>query len=207
MDRLRNRFLSQVQVLQTQLSGLLEKDWGPERPKEVPFEILTDLANIETLGWSLPEREPGRSQVLFDRLAAYFESGFCLHLAQTLNPAKKTSSQASETSDVPWCPWRMESAFHLGQILPLLPEDREKKISLPQMTLMEVRRLNPQLLLRELQFPFDLVDPEAAAFVIRPSDQRLWVLFSRLPDVFLKSHLTTIHEACLKLLADFLDEE
>jgi hypothetical protein len=193
MDRFRNRFLAQVQVLQDQLESLLSQDWGPRQSPDAskPFEVQTDLNQLETLGWSLPTHEPDRSQVLFDRLAPYFETGFCFHLE-----SKRADSAVH---------WRLESAFHQGNILPLLPEDREKRVSFPSMTLTEVRRISAEFLLRELKFPTEL-GFDRSALVIHPSDQRLWILFSGLPDVFLKPHLTAIQETCLKLLADFPDE-
>ena len=196
MDRFRNRFLNQVQVLQNQLENLLEKDWGPERLAQrlTPFEVQSDLAQLETLGWSLPLAEPERSQALFDRLAPYFETGLCFH-------------SVVHNLELDWHRWRFESAFHSGEKLPLLPEDRERQLSLPRMTLMEVRRLNPVFLLRELHMPETLSNEETSALVVRPSDQRLWILFSHLPDVFLKPHLTQIHDWCLRLLADFPDDD
>jgi hypothetical protein len=199
MDRFRTKFLSQVQILQDRLEGLLEKDWGPQKAagEKSVFEVQTDLQGLETLGWSLPLTEPDRSQVLFDRLAPYFETGFCFH----------SVAGSVELSASQWKRWRLESAFHLSQILPLLPEDREKQVSLPSMSLTEVRRVNPTFLLRELQLPTEITSPDTSALVIRPSDQRLWVVFSRLDDLFLKPHLSQIHERCLILLADFFDEE
>ena len=195
MDRFTSRFFTQVQVLQDQLENLLSKDWGPQNQAvRPPFEVLTDLTQLETLGWALPEKEPGRSQVLFDRLSPYFESGLCFHYQ-------------SEDTTQGWIRWRLECAFIQGQIYPLLPEDLQKQVALPQMNLTEIRRMNASALLGQLSLKDLGTHPELSCLVIRPAGERLWVLFSNLPDLFLKTHITAIQETSLKLLADYLGEE
>lgn len=195
MDRFTSRFLSQVQVLQDQLENLLSKDWGPQnQSKLAPFEVLTDLTQLETLGWALPEREPQRSQVLFDRLAPYFESGLCFHYT-------------SEDPSQGWIRWRLSCAFSQGKIFPLIPQDLEKQVALPQMQLTEIRKMNASALLTQLDLKDLQTHPELSTLVIRPSGPLLWILFSNLPDLFLKTHINAIHEHSLKLLADFVEDE
>jgi len=181
-----------VQLVQNQLQNLLDKDWGPKPPEpEVDsFEAQTDLTHLETLGWALPLEESARAQILFDRLAVYFDSGFCFH-------------SSPEKVNLGWNNWRLDGAFHRGKLYPLLPQDRECRVALPQMTLLEVRRLKPNFLLGELKLPEDLAGSKTSALVVRPSDERLWIFFSSLPDLFLKTHLMKIHEECLRLLSDF----
>lgn len=204
MDQFSRRFFSQVQVLQTQLESLLSKDWGPSAPTSSAqtevnqrfqfFEVQTDLSQLETLGWSLPTHEPFRSQVLFERLSPYFDSGLCFSL-QHDDPSQE------------WIRWGLRSAFHHGQKYPLLPQDTDKQIALPRMSLTEIRKVAPDFLLSELGLG-DLVSrQDLQTLVIRPAGNRLWILFTGLPDVFLKSHIMTIQDRCLKLLADFPEGE
>lgn len=187
------RFMNQVQVLQDQLENLLAKDWGPARAV-VPFEAQSDLSQLETLKWSLPEHEPERSQVLFERLSPYFESGLCFH--DTARPVQPG-----------WLRWRLSAAFHRGRTVPLLPEDISKEMDLPSMSLTEIRRLNGGELLEKLKLIGLFPTEGQSALALRPSDRRMWILYSHLPDIFLKNHVSAIHEECLKILADFLDEE
>lgn len=186
------RFTNQVQVLQDQLENLLSKDWGPTRAV-APFEAQSDLSQLETLKWSLPDLDPERSQILFERIAPYFESGFCFHDTQ-------------ESSRKDWMRWRLTSAFHRGRAVPLLPEDSLKELDLPFMTLTEIRRLDGEELLEKLKLVGLFQTDGQSTLALRPSDRRLWIVYSHLPDVFLKNHVSAIHEECLKILADFPDE-
>ena len=195
MDRLTQKFISHVEVLQNQLENLLSKDWGPQDQREphAPFEVQTDLTQLEALGWALPAHEPQRSELLFEKMAAFFEVGFCFHLGSMGQPG--------------WINWKLRSAFSQGHFAPLLPDDNKRLISLPQMGLSEIRKVPADFLLRELKLKNIFEVEKLSAMVIRPSDERLWILFSNLPDVFLKPHMTQIHEACLMILADFAHDK
>ena len=194
MDRFTQRFFSHVEILQNQLENLLSKDWSPEAHQKqgFVFEVQTDLSQLEALGWALPAHEPQRSEILFAKMASYFEAGFCFHLTK---------------SKPDWLNWKLESAFSQGQVAPLLPEDNKSMISLPAMGLSEIRKVSSEFLLQKLGLKNVFEVERLSAMVIRPSDQRLWILFSNLPDVFLKPHMTQIHEACLCVLADFENEK
>lgn len=191
MGQLPPRFLNQVQVLQDQLENLLSKDWGPAKTL-IPFEAQSDLSQLETLKWSLPDHDPERSRILFERLSPYFESGFCFHA--TAHPARTG-----------WLRWRLNACFHRGHAVPLLPDDLAKDLDLPTMSLTEIRRLNGAELLEKLKLIGLFPTEGQSALALRPSDRRLWIVYSHLPDIFLKNHVSLIHEECLKILADFLD--
>lgn len=187
-------FFQQVQTLQKNLQELLEKDWGPPPNPEPtcnppPFEVLTDLNQLEFLGTGLPNSAPEKSQILFDRLSFYFEAGLCF-------------DRSTEGSRPDWLVWSLKSTFSQGEIFPLLPDDLEKKIQLPQMTLLEIRKLNPDHLLANLGLKDLLPTNDTRAFAIRPLDQLLWIFLTRLEDIFLENHITEIQKRILLILAD-----
>lgn len=200
MDRFNLKFLSQVQKIQKNLEEVLSQDWGPRQPQTSSqineFEVQTELQNLESLGWTLPTTEPEKSRSLFLRLAQYFEAGLELSCFQ------KRSSELQT--------WTLESAFDQGQPVPLLAEDLKFSFELQPFSLVEVRRVNMKDFLEfrnhELFFLNEKSLKSSTALLLRPTQDKLWLLISDLPDLFLKNHISQIHEKVIRLLSDLTDD-
>lgn len=200
MDRFNHKFLSQVQKIQKNLEEILSQDWGPRQPQKLSqiteFEVQTDLQNLESLGWSLPTSEPEKSRVLFLRLSQYFEAGLELSCLQ-----KKSSELQT---------WTLEAAFDQGQPVPLIADDFKFSFELQPFSLVEVRRVNMKEFLQfrkqDLFFLSEKSLTSSTALLLRPAEDKLWLLVSNLPDLFLKNHVSQIHEKTIRLLSDLTDD-
>lgn len=177
------------------LEHLLEKNWGPPAAhldvEKVPFAAHPEVANLDLLGLGLSEKSQERTAELFQRLRPYFEAGLHFRLQERTSLLE----------------WQLSSAFSQGEYFPLLPEDQNKVILLSEMTLTEVRKLNTRSLFELLKLPDLAKEQFVTTLALRPTSNDLWVLFSELPDVFLKNFILAVQEKSLRLLSDFIDEE
>lgn len=164
--------------LQKRIESILDHDL--ETPSEEvllakkSFEVLTDPRLLRGLAESLPNDNTDKAVILFSRLALYFDAGVFLE-------ADKAH-------------WEPQAQFHRGHVSVLKPAQK-KKISLPKADLMSVLRTDAKPLLQKMDLKN--LDPEGrtVCLFIRPGTDFAFLLFSSLPDLWLKDHIRAVTEA------------
>lgn len=164
--------------LQKRIESILDND--TEVPSEEVllakknFEALTDPRLLRGLSEGLPQDDTDKAVILFSRLALYFDAGVFLEADNKL--------------------WEPQAHFHRGQVS-VLKGAQKKRISLPQANLMSVLRTQAQPLLQKMNL--QSLDPEkrTTCLFLRPGTAFAFLLFSSLPDLWLKEHIKTVTEA------------
>lgn len=179
-------FMNIITHLQKRVESLLDQD--QEIPSEEVllakknFEALTDPRLLRGLGESLPQDPTDRAVILFSRLALYFDAGVFLEADNEL--------------------WEPQAYFHRGH-MSLLKGSQKRKISLPRAEhLMSVLRTPASPVLKKLNL--SSLDPEekAVCLFLRPAADFSFLLFSTLPDLWLKDHIRLVTEAIQRGLHD-----
>lgn len=186
MDKISRLFLNQVELLQKQLEHLLEKKTisGPSRPSQPPsnFKISTDLSQIDSLKFGLPEETDARVSIIFSRLTVYFESGLLFHGCHNH--------------------WKAIAGFDQGDFFPLKGVELSVPFQFPQMTLIEVRRVSAPEIFSHLRTIQVIRNENSQALIFRPHPDYVFLVTSSLGDPWLKTHLEKIQKEILLLLAD-----
>jgi hypothetical protein len=164
--------------LQKRIESILDTD--VEVPNEElllakkNFEALTDPRLLRGLSESLPQDNTDKAVILFSRLALYFDAGVFLELDQ----AK----------------WEPQAHFHRGQVS-VLKAPQKAKISLPNVKLMNILSTDAKPVLKKLGL--QNLDPEnkTVCLFLRPAQDFSFLLFSSLPDLWLKEHARLVTEA------------
>jgi hypothetical protein len=164
--------------LQKRIESILDSD------HEVPdqeiilakknFEAVTDPRLLRGLAESLPKDGTDRAVILFSRLALYFDAGIFLEADGTR--------------------WEPQAQFHRGQVS-VLKAAQKKPLSLPTVDLMSVLRTGAAPILKKLNL--QNLDPEqkTLCLFLRPGQDFAFLLFSSLPDLWLKDHIRLVSEA------------
>ncbi len=141
------------------------------------FEVATDPRTLEGLSEGLPEDHSDRAVILFSRISLFFDAGIFLELDQQS--------------------WEPQAQFHFGQIKPL-KNPSKTKISLPNIPLMTVLKTNTQPILEKLNL--QTLDPQGktVCLFIKPAPDFSFLLFSSLPELWLKEHTRLVTEAIQK---------
>jgi len=164
--------------LQKRIESILDNDH--EIPNEEilqaknNFEALTDPRLLRGLSQSLPGDSTDKTVILFSRLALYFEAGVFLELDGNA--------------------WEPQAHFHRGQVGVLKPAQK-KKISLPKTDLMSVLRTEALPILKKLNLQNLDPDNKTICLFMRPGQDFAFLLFSSLPDLWLKEHTRLVSEA------------
>ncbi|MBS1971019.1 MAG: GTP cyclohydrolase [Bdellovibrionales bacterium] len=164
--------------LQKRIESILDHDL--ETPSEEVllakknFEVLTDPRLLRGLAESLPNDNTDKAVILFSRLALYFDAGVFLE-------ADKTQ-------------WEPQAQFHRGHVSVLKPAQK-KKISLPKSDLMSVLRTDAKPLLQKMDLKNLDAEGRTVCLFIRPGTDFAFLLFSSLPDLWLKDHIRAVTEA------------
>ena len=187
MDKLTKLFWDQVQTVQNQLQNLLEKDLhskiNTNEPK-LPFRATSDLSQLDGLGVGLPENPLLKTEMIFARLLHYFEAGLLFHRA---------------VGSLEWSPI---AAFQEGDFLPLTPDDIKLQFSFPEMTLVDVKRVQSPKVFTQLK-QIDLIRNEQTnVLIFKPLPCYIFLVTSLLPDIWLKPHVEKIQTKTLLLLSD-----
>ncbi len=164
--------------LQKRIESILDHDL--ETPSEEVllakknFEVLTDRRLLRGLAESLPNDNTDKAVILFSRLALYFDAGVFLEADKGY--------------------WEPQAQFHRGQVGVLKPPQK-KKISLPKSDLMSVLRTDAKPLLQKMDLKNLDSENRTACLFIRPGTDFAFLLFSSLPDLWLKDHIRAVTEA------------
>lgn len=164
--------------LQKRIESILDHDL--EVPNEEVllakknFEVLTDPRLLRGLSESLPADNTDKAVILFSRLALYFDAGVFLEADGKM--------------------WDPQAHFHRGHVS-VLKGPQKKKISLPQTNLMSVLRTDAQPLLQKMNLLLLDPDQRTVCLFLRPGKDFAFLLFSSLPDLWLKDHMRSVTEA------------
>ncbi|MBX3041288.1 MAG: GTP cyclohydrolase, partial [Bdellovibrionaceae bacterium] len=154
--------------LQNSFESLLETDGGKKDPDAPPFEASRDPALIDGLSLGLPDDHIDKAVILFSRLALLFDGGLLL-----------------ENLDGRWTPraiFREGTAHHLRQ-------ESKDSVALPEMNSLAVLKTEGPALMKKLGIDGKSISLSDAAYIVRPVPDFAYVLFSSLPDLWLKGHL------------------
>ncbi len=200
MDKLSKLFFNQVSVLQKNLEHLLEKKPlkdAPEAPLEVkePFQASTDLTQIDSLGVGLSKETVARVTMIFSRLAVYFDSGL---LFQQISAGNKNTPSGGP----PQPQWKTIAGFDSGDFFPLKGGEVALPFQFPQMTLIEVRKVNSPDIFSHLQKIQVIRNQNSDALIFKPHPDYIFMVTSTLGDPWLKTHIEKIQKEILLLLVD-----
>jgi hypothetical protein len=198
MDRIRKRltlkFWQLGGALEKTLEHALDQDTWEQNPSEKlkknHFEISTDLDLIKNISFSLPEKSDERIIILFSRLTSFFDSGVLLY--------RKQVSVSSES-------WVPGSAFQLGEYHPVLDGLLNKQLHLPSMASGELRKTAPYTLLAPLELTALCDETDACGFVIKPHDKFLILLFSKLPEPWLRRQIEVTHKLIAESMLEYYE--
>lgn len=190
MDKFSKLFMNQVQLLQKQLENLLDKEptlKHQAKPQTInpgeAFEASTDLSQIESIGLGLPGETLSRVETLFSRLSVYFDSGLLFRKDETLS-------------------WRAMGGFDQGEYFPLKGIEIEVPFRFPQMSLIEVRKVNSTDIFNHLQEIQVIKNDRSQALIFTPHPDFIFMVTSGLADPWLKPHIERIQKEVLTLLVD-----
>jgi hypothetical protein len=185
MDKISRLFMNQVQILQKQLENLLEKEplSKTSLAERKPFYPQTDLGHLDTLSFGLPSELEARCVMIFSRIAPYFDSGLLFqHQAQG---------------------WRAVCGFDFGDYFPLKGIEIEIPFKFPEMTLIEVRKVQSPEIFAHLMDLRVLRSDRGQALIFKPHPGYIFMVTSTLGDPWLKPHIERIQSDILMLLGDY----
>ena len=181
MERLTRLVRSQITSWQNSLESVLEKN-----PSLVPktskiassFEVSTNLHELQDTLAFLPHQAPNYLVTVFSRLSPYFESGILL--------GKTSFDQKTKIES-----WSAGVVFYQGKYHPL-PKDNQQ-LNLPYLCELELRKTTPYAVLQPLQLTEICDGSDEAAFVFKASPDLIYLLFSKLPEPWLRHHVEATH--------------
>ncbi len=163
--------------LQKRIESILDHD--PDVPRDEvllamkSFEALTDPHLLRGLSEGLPQNSTDKAVILFSRLALFFDAGVFLESDKNL--------------------WEPQAHFHRGHIY--IPKSSQKKsISLPNIDLMTVLRTDAKPIFQKLNLQHFDTETGTACLFLRPGTDFSFLLFSSLPDLWLKEHIRLVTE-------------
>lgn len=157
-----------LQRLQKRLEDLLAQQ--PRLEPETAFEATHEPALVRDLAVGLPDDPVDRSIRVFCRLALMFDAGLML-----------------ERDGDGWVP---QALFRQGLARPFRTE--RPALNLPRLAPLQALRTSSAPLLQALDLT--ALDPEARwhAYLVQPTPEFAFLLFSGLPDLWLKDHLNRV---------------
>ncbi len=170
------------------LQTVLEQDATLDHKKPVPvFEATTDISHWrETLRFLPADKADGLIHI-FSRLAPYFESGILLY---------KHSAESTQEF------WSPGAVFFHGQYYPLAPEHLQLRLQLPHLDFLQLRKTSPYALLQQLKLSEISDSTDASAFAFRANEDFLFLVFSELPEPWLRTHIENIFNILRDVIRD-----
>jgi hypothetical protein len=186
MEKLSQSLVSKLSTFQKRLESFLENDFESHieeahRKDAGPFEASRDLSVVRGLSLGLPEDHIDRAVVVFSRLALLFDAGVML-----------------ENNDGVW---KAQAYFSEG-VTRVLKNSEKNVVKIPVTSLMTVLQTSPQPLLAKLNLAG--LDPaeKTNCLLIRVTADFAFLLFSSLPDLWLKEHIENVRTALINGFAD-----
>lgn len=179
------RLVSKFSEFGRRIEDLLENSYDHNRTENekirAHFEVSQDAALIRGLSTGLPADHLDRIVVLFSRLSSFFNSGIMM-----------------ENNDGKWTP---QATFDRGVVETLRTEKRPT-IAMPATELLHVLKTDALSLLEKLSL--QKLDPQndMTCLLIKVSGDFCFILLSRLPDPWLKTHIENILQSLQSGIAD-----
>lgn len=185
MERISQSLVSKITNLQKRLESLLDNDFDVEsegsQKEGRAFEVSRDLSLVRGISTALPDDHIDRAIVAFSRLSMFFDAGVIL---------ENNDSQ-----------WKAQAYFFEGSTH-LLKNDAKSAFKIPQMTLLSVLKTDSKTVLTKLNL--QQLDPnnKTTCLLIKVTHDFAFVLFSSMPDIWLKDHVEQIRTALINGFAD-----
>lgn len=184
MERISQSLVSKITKLQKRLESFLDNDFEAqveEREKtDHPFEPSRELSLVRGLAVGLPDDHIDRAIVAFSRLAMLFDVGVLL---------ENNDSQ-----------WTAQAYFTQGHTQ-LLKGDAKTQLRIPPMTMLSVLKTDAGTMFEKLKLQH-LDDGKTTCLLIKTSPDFAYILFSTLPDIWLKDHIESVRAALLNGFAE-----
>lgn len=185
MEKLSQALVSKISTFQKRLQSFLENDFDPNSEEhertQKEFEASRDESLVRGLSQGLPEDHIDRSIVVFSRLSMMFEAGILL-----------------ENNDGVW---KAQASFHKG-VTELFKNSSKSTMTLPPAHMMTWLKTDAASMLRKTNLM--QLDPEnkTTCLMIKVTPDFSFVLFSTLPDLWLKEHSENVRRALINGFAD-----
>lgn len=140
----------------------------------IPFEVSRDESAIKGLSFGLPNDHTDKLVTVFSRLALFFEAGVFL-----------------ENLDGEW---KSMAYFHEGQLQALL-QSESQLVNIPNPILFDMLSCKAEKMLSILNLTHLDKEFKLSCLLIKPSNDCAYLLFSKLPDIWLKDHAEKIARA------------
>lgn len=179
------RLVSKFSEFGRRIEDLLENSYDHNRTENekirAHFEVSKDESLIRGLSAGLPADHLDRIVVLFSRLSSFFNSGIML-----------------ENNDGKWTP---QAIFDRG-VVETLRNEKRPSMKMPSIELLHILKTDVGALLEKLKMT--KLDPqnETTCLLIKVSGDFAFVLLSRLPDPWLKTHVESILHSLQSGIAD-----
>lgn len=185
MEKLSQALASKITHFQKRLQSFLENDFDPsaeehERIRK-EFEVSRDSSLVRGISQGLPEDHIDRAIVVFSRLAMVFDAGVLL-----------------ENNDGEW---KAQASFHRG-ITELLKNPAKATVKIPNVNLMTVLKTDSYSMLHKLNLSH--LDPmnKTSCLLVKVTPDFAFLLFSDMPDLWLKEHTENVRRALINGFAD-----
>lgn len=184
MERISQTILAKINRLQRRFESILDNDFSKidqEAAKLAPFETSRSEDLIRGLTQALPDDHIDRAIVVFSRLSMLFDVGILL-----------------ENNDGQW----MSQAYFENGQSHLISAKSQCSISFPQVDLLTVLKTDAKSILAKLHLVH--LDPEnkLSCLLIKVSPDFAYILFSKLPDIWLKDHIASVSRELVSGFAD-----
>lgn len=184
MEKLSQTFVSKITKLQKRFESFLENDFEnkvEDTERQASFEASRDLSLVRGISQGLPEDHIDRAIVVFSRLAMLFDTGILL-----------------ENNDGQW---KAQAFFHKGSSQ-LLKNNVRSVVKIPELTLMSVLKTDSAAILENLNLK--QLDPgnKYTCLLIKVTPDFSFILFSSMPDLWLKDHIANVRRALINGFAD-----
>lgn len=185
MEKISQALVSTISLFQKRLQSFLENDFDPKadenKAAQETFEASRDLSLVRGLSQGLPEDHIDRAIVVFSRLALHFDAGVLLENHDGV--------------------WKAQASFNRG-ITELLKNPAKLSMSLPAVNMLTVLKTEAKPMLEKLQL--QQLDPQdrTDCLLIKATPDFAFLLFSTLPDIWLKDHIEHVRTALINGFAE-----
>lgn len=165
--------LQRLQFLLGHIEDFIDSDWKDIRERAKNFSAQTGLETVKDLIEPAPEvRLPS---FVLDRLTPFFESGLMLKSDDTVN-------------------WKVTDVFWRGSVFHLDTDEQSEAAHLMgNASPTQVQRAPAGKILSSLKMEFLAPNSDAQGYLLKPSPQVGYVLFSNLADPWARDHVSQAH--------------
>lgn len=177
MEKLTRNLVSHLDRLQKRVESLLEEEGTASAHESAPFEPTRDSGLMRGIPVGLPDDHIDRAIVVFSRMAMFYDGGVLL-----------------ENHDGRWL---ARAIFQEGHARPLR-QSKPVIFPLPQLGPLQILKTPATAVIRRLDLKGFSFRADTEAFLVKPTPDFAYILFSRWPDLWLKEHLA----GTVKILVD-----